>query len=115
MGQWREIYNRAMRDVDYHATLTTKDEKTIIASGGAYFVHREEELLGTGWMEDNKLLALVSNRKGMGETVARTLFSTVCGDRITLEVVSTNARAMRLYERMGFVRTGEISRWYRVG
>lgn len=115
VGQWREIYNRAMRDVDNHATLTARDEKTILESGGAYFVHRDGELLGTGWMEDNKLLALVSSRPGMGETVARTLFTAVCADIITLEVVSTNTRALRLYERMGFVKTGEVSRWYRVG
>ena len=65
-------------------------------------------------MEDNKLLALVSSRPGMGETVARTLFTTVNEDRIVLTVVSTNQRAIRLYERMGFVKIGEVSRWYRV-
>ena len=114
VGRWREIYNKAMRDVDNHATLTGRDEKQIIGSGGAYFVHREGKLLGTGWLEGSELLALVSVVPGMGETVARTLFTAAAADRITLQVVSTNHRAIRLYERMGFVKTGEISRWYRV-
>ena len=82
VGQWREIYNKAMRDVDNHATLTGRDEKQIIGSGGAYFVHREGELLGTGWLEGSELLALVSVVPGMGETVARTLFTAAAADRI---------------------------------
>lgn len=111
---WREIYNKGMRPFDNHATMTAHDEKKILQSGGAYFVHRDGKLLGIGWMEENELLALVSTVPGMGETVARTLFTTVEADTVTLQVVSTNERAIRLYERMGFIITGEVSRWYRV-
>ena len=112
--QWREIYNKGMRPFDNHSTLTAQDEMKIIQSGGAYFVHRDGQLLGIGWMEGNELLALVSVVPGMGETVARTLFTTVEDDQIILTVVNTNERAIRLYERMGFLKTGEVSRWYRV-
>ena len=111
---WREIYNKGMRPIDNHATLTAFDEKKIISSGGAYFVHRDSRLLGIGWMEEDKLLALVGVEPGMGERVARALFSTVDAERITLEVVSTNLRAIRLYEKMGFMKTAEIRRWYRI-
>lgn len=111
---WREIYNKGMRPFDNHATMTAHDEKKILQSGGAYFVHRDGQLLGIGWMEGNELLAVVSCVTGMGETVARTLFTTVEADTVTLQVVSTNERAIRLYERMGFIKTGEVSRWYRV-
>ena len=112
--KWREIYNEAMGKFDNHATLTFHDEKRIVQSGGAYFVHRDGALLGIGWMDGQELLALVSVIPGMGETVARTLFTTVGSDKITLEVVSDNLRAVRLYERMGFVNTREVSRWYRL-
>lgn len=111
---WREIYNKGMRPFDNHATMTAHDEKKILQSGGAYFVHRDGKLLGIGWMEGNELLAVVSTVPGMGETAARTLFTTVEADTVTLQVVSTNERAVRLYERMGFIKTGEVSRWYRV-
>lgn len=114
VSRWREIYNKGMRPFDNHATMTAFDEKKIISSGGAYFVHRDRQTLGIGWMEENKLLALVSMVPGMGQRVAEALFTTVDADSILLEVVSTNERAIRLYERMGFVKTGEVSRWYRV-
>jgi len=114
VGRWREVYNKGMRPFDNHATLTAFDEKTILSSGGAYFVHRDGKLLGIGWMEGSELLALVSTVPGMGERVARALFTTVDAEQITLEVVSTNERAIRLYERMSFVKTAEIRRWYRV-
>ena len=31
---------------------------------------------------------------------------------MALEVASTNARAIRLYEKLGFLKTAEVSRWY---
>lgn len=114
VGRWRELYNKGMGPVDNHATLSFFDEKNILSSAGAYFVHAEEKLLGIGWMEGNSLLALVSAQPGMGERTARALLSTVTEDRVTLEVVSKNHRAIRLYERMGFIKSAELRRWYRV-
>lgn len=114
VAKWREIYNQAMGKFDNHATLTFHDEKRIVQSGGAYFVHKDGKLLGIGWMDGQELLALVSTVPGMGETVARTLFTTVSADKVTLEVVNDNLRAVRLYERMGFIKTREVSRWYRL-
>lgn len=112
--RWRELYNKAMAGFDNHATLTSFDETHIIYSAGAYFVHRDGDLLGLGWVEEDKLLALVSLRPGMGAAVARTLFTVMGTDRITLEVASTNTRALRLYERLGFLPTGERERWYKI-
>lgn len=112
VSHWRTLYNQGMAGFDNHATLTSQDEPNIVASGGAYFVHREQKLLGLGWVQGNELTALISTQPGMGETVARTLFSVIPDDTVTLDVVSTNLRAIHLYKRMGFVITGEIKRWY---
>lgn len=112
--QWRQTYNARMKDVDCAAIKTAFDEKQIVASGGAYFVHRDGRLLGIGWLEDAKLLALAAVEPGAGETVMNTLMSLVEGSQITLEVASTNRKAIRLYERLGFLRTGEVLRWHRV-
>lgn len=114
-GKWRGIYNDAMRAVDNSGTLESRDEKQLAESIGAYFVHKDGELLGIGWLDDCKLLAVAAVRKGAGETVMHTLMSLVEGDTMTLEVASTNDRAIRLYEKLGFLTTGEISCWYRVG
>ncbi len=32
----------------------------------------------------------------------------------TLEVASSNEKAIRLYERLGFLKTARVSEWYRV-
>ena len=51
-------------------------------------------------------------RRGAGERVMHTMMSLAEGEPIRLEVASTNRRAIRLYERLGFVTVGEKSRWY---
>ena len=115
VGKWREIYNKAMAGVDNAATLESRDEQKLTESVGAYFVHRDGHLLGIGWLDDCKLLAVAATEKGAGETVMHTLMSLVEGSTMTLEVASTNHKAIHLYEKLGFLTTGEISRWYRVG
>lgn len=110
--QWRRIYNERMAQVDNAATLTAADEKRLLESGGGYFVHHAGGLLGIGWLEGGKLLAIATVERGAGERVMHTLMSLIEGATMTLEVASTNERAIRLYERMGFVKTQELRRWY---
>lgn len=114
VGKWRQICNGRMREVDNAATQEAGDEKEILASGGAYFVHHQGELLGIGWLRDGELLAVASVKPGAGERVMHTMMSLIPGQPLRLEVVSTNTRAIRLYERLGFIKTGEISRCYRI-
>lgn len=115
IGKWRTLYNEAMRSVDNAGTLESREEKQILNSGGAYFVHRAGELLGIFWLEEFKLLAVAAVKKGVGETVMHTMMSLIEGELMELEVASTNLRAIRLYEKLGFVKTTELSRWYQVG
>ena len=115
VGRWREIYNGAMKNVDNAGSLTYLEEEKILKSGGAYYIHSRGELLGIGWMEEEKLLAIASVRRGAGRRIMNTLLSLVEGASVTLEVASTNLPAIRLYEKMGFLRTQELGRWYRVG
>lgn len=112
VGRWRQIYNQRMAQVDDAATMTAADEERILGSGGAYFVHREGQLLGIFWLEDTKLLAVAAVERGAGERVMHTLMSLIEGAVMTLEVVSTNEKAIRLYERLGFIKTREVRRWY---
>lgn len=115
VSQWRRIYNEAMRSVDNAGTLESREEKRIVDSGSAYFVHRSGQLLGIFWLEGTKLLAIAAVQKGAGETLMHTMMSLLEGEQMELEVASTNQRAIRLYERVGFLKTAELSRWYRVG
>ncbi len=114
VGQWRSIYNEKMGPVDNSATLSSIDEKRILESKGAYFVHKDGVLWGIGWIEHGEILAVAASLPGKGRAVLETLMSAAGGDRFVLEVASTNERAIRLYESMGFMKTSERSRWYRV-
>ena len=112
--RWREIYNQRMAGVDNAATLTALDEKRIVSSGGACFVHDCGELLGIGWVEGSEILCVATVQPGAGERVLGTLLTLTDGDQAELEVVSTNTRAIRLYERMGFVTVGESMKWHQI-
>lgn len=113
VGRFREYLNRRMAQVDCASYLEARDEQTILSSGGAYFVHRDGQLLGVGWLEDGKLLALAAE-PGQGETVCHSLMSIVEGQTLAIEAADTNHRALRLYEKLGFVPVREVARWYRV-
>ncbi|MBO4938860.1 MAG: hypothetical protein J6C98_07670 [Oscillospiraceae bacterium] len=114
VGEWRQICNERMAAVDNAATQEARDEAQILRSGGAYFVHHSGELLGIGWIQDGELLAVASVKPGAGERVMHTLMSLNPDQQLRLEVVSTNSRAICLYERLGFIRTAEVVRWYLV-
>lgn len=114
VAQWREIYNRRMKQVPHAATMISRDEQRICDAMGTYFVHDNGRVLGIGWLQGDELLAVASEVPGEGERVTRTLLSTASSDRVSLEVASTNTRAISLYNRMGFIAVEEISRWYRV-
>lgn len=111
--RWRSLLNRRMRDVDHAGTLERRDEKEILEKGSAYFVHDNGHLLGAGWISDDELRLIAAVEKGAGETVLHTLLS-VAPQVVWVQVVSTNHRAIGFYERMGFVKTEEVHRWYRV-
>lgn len=111
-ARWRQIYNERMRSVPQARTLSFADEKELAEAGGTYFIHRDGELLGIGWLEDTHLLAIAACKMGAGERVAHTLLSLVEGANVTLEVADRNEKAIALYQKLGFVPTGIVSKWY---
>lgn len=112
--KWRQLMNERMAGVDNAGTLESRGEQEILDSGGAYFIHRDGELLGLGWLAGEELLLVAAAKPGAGERVMHTLMSLIPGQQMKLDVVSTNHRAIRLYEKLGFIKTAEKRRWYRV-
>ena len=112
--RWREIYNEKTRPGPNSAMMTAKDEKQLLDSVGACFVHHDGELLGIGWIQEPELRVVASVKPGAGQRVLNTMLSLVEGEMVELTVASTNERAIRLYEKMGFIKTKELSRWYQV-
>ena len=114
IGSWRQFFNEKMRPIDNAGTLEKKGEKEILEEGGAYFVHRAGKMLGAGWLSGDELKLIAVEEKGIGDRVFHTLLSAGCPEQLTLQVASTNIRAIRFYEKMGMVKTAALRRWYRV-
>lgn len=113
VGQWREWYNQKMAMVDGASALTFGDESRILSLGGGWFIHRRDTLIGLGWLAGKTIHAVASLVPGEGRTVLRHLMATAAlGQRLSLEVASTNERAIRLYRDFGFSVTEELVTWY---
>ena len=52
--------------------------------------------------------------RNAGEDVVKALAGLVHEDMVSLDVASTNEKAIKLYERLGFLAIREKSRWYQI-
>lgn len=111
---WREIYNEKVKRVPNGAWMTQADGKEMLQKGDGYFIHRGQTLLGIGRASADSIDWVASVQPGAGADVVLALAHAATEDTLKLTVASTNERAVRLYEKLGFVRTKEISRWYHI-
>lgn len=114
LQQWVDIYNSRMKDVPNAAFMSLSDAKKLCDEGGGYFIHRDRQLLGIGVASGDRLDTVISVYPGAGKDVVLALNHTLTSDIVQIEVASENAKAIRLYEKLGFIKTAEISRWYKV-
>lgn len=114
LSAWQQLYNRKMAQVPNASYMTDQDGERLLKRGDGYFVHRGETLLGIGTASGNTIGAVVSCCPGAGESVLQALCHGLSGEEAILEVASTNIKAVRLYERLGFIKTAELSKWYRI-
>lgn len=114
ISQWREIYNKKMKDVHNAAYMSDVAAAELLKRGDGYFVHRDHNLLGIGIASDDSIACVASVIPGSGREVVQALAHALICDHVKLEVASTNHRAIRLYEAMGFIKTAELSKWYKI-
>ena len=114
LEQWQKIYNEKVRHVPNGAWMTAKDAREMLEKGDGYFIHRGETLRGIGKVFGDCIDWVASVQPGAGQEVVAALAHAVTSDTLCLTAASTNVKAIRLYERLGFLKTREISRWYRV-
>lgn len=112
VDRWQEIYNQKMRSVPNSAYMTRQDMKQLLDRGDGYFVHKDGQLLGLGKASGDRIDAVISMQKGAGAEVLAALSHALTTEIVTLEVASTNEKAISLYTRLGFLKTEELSRWY---
>ena len=114
LPQWQEIYNEKVKKVPNGAWMTRSDAEKMLDSGDGYFIHRGETLLGIGRASADRIDWAASVVPGAGADVVKALAHAATADRISLTVASANQKAVTLYERLGFLRTAEISKWYQL-
>lgn len=112
--EWQEIYNRRMGAVPGAHYMTDADMNAMMEKGDGYFVHRDGTLLGIGRAYIDRIDAVATVVPGAGERVVAALCSALGDEQVILEVASTNTRAVKLYERMGFTAVAEPERWYKI-
>ena len=114
LRQWLDIYNQKIVSVPNGAWMTDADGRKMLERGDGYFVHRGDKLLGIGMADAETIHWVASVQPGAGRDVVLALAHAVTADTVTLTVASENKKALNLYENLGFLKTKEISRWYRV-
>ncbi len=114
LSHWLEIYNKRMKGVPNAMLLSQSDARKICEKGNAYYVNRGETLLGIGSVSDNVISSVVSVIPGCGREVVLALNRVFTGESVLVEVASGNDRAVKLYEKLGFIKIAVVSRWYRV-
>ena len=114
VNRWREIYNEKMKTVHNASYMSERDGDELLKTAGAYFIHRDGALLGIGKVTDDHIDCVASCMPGGGREVVAALQHVMMCDRVTLDVASTNAKAIRLYESLGFVAVSEVSRWHKI-
>ena len=103
-----------MSKVDNASYLSERAANEMLKKGNSYFIHRDGTLLGIGTVGDERIECVASVAPGGGREVISALTHALLGERVTLDVASTNIKAIRLYESMGFIKTAELSRWYKI-
>ena len=111
---WLDIYNRSMASVTKASHMSRNDGLALLKEHSAYFVHKDDVILGIGIVSGDKIQAIAACQKGAGETVLKTLCGALDTDVISLEVASDNVAALCLYERLGFIKVGVTESWYQV-
>lgn len=112
--EFQRIYNQKVTHVPNGAWMDNMDKKEMLSTGEGYFVHSGGRLLGIGRVLSGEIRFLAAVQPGAGADVVRALAHAVTEDTVTVEVASANEKAVKLYERLGFMKITEVSRWYRV-
>jgi putative acetyltransferase len=112
---WRRSWQHAYPDIDFSARLAWWRERwrnELVPGTRITLAERVGALLGFVTIDPNKsyLDQIVVAPEAWGSGIAEALLGEakrICPKKIELHVNTDNARAIRFYERQGFVVTGE--------
>lgn len=114
LARWLEFCNDRMALTPLASFLSEEDGRELLKNGACYFIHKDGERIGIGAVCGTAIRAVAALKRGAGRDVVLALCHALSGEKVSLEVADTNAPAMRLYSGLGFQKTGEIARWYKI-
>ena len=114
MDVWRQWYNEKMQNVPAASYMTDRKAKEMLEKGSAYFVHKNGKCIGIGAVWEHPLQGVAALVPGAGAETVAALCRGLIDEDVSLEVASTNTKAIRLYHKLGFVTVAKVETWYRV-
>ena len=110
------IYNQCFRDVPAAASYDRKSLEPLYGEDLIWLAKVRGQYAAVAEISKEGLegIAVLPEFRGLGYDLALTVLPMVPRKTVQLKTATVNERAIRLYERLGFVRTGVISRWWKL-
>ena len=111
-----QVYNRCFRTVSGAATYGQKDLKRLYDRDCAWLVRQDGCYAAVAEISEEGLegIGVLPEFAGLGFDLASAVLQMVPRKTVLLKVASDNARARRLYDRLGFRESGVVSRWWKI-
>ncbi len=106
---WISLYNRKAEKILGSAHIGRYSPDSFFED--CYFIYKEDTLLGIGKAAEDEIQWISSHSPGAGAEVVKAL-GALCTFPVRLQVLSSNNKAVALYESLGFQRGKELARWY---
>ena len=111
-SRFLQVQRTCFCQVDGAATYDWQDCKRMLQSHSGYLWLEGTTVIGIGEIRGSEICTVAVTRPGCGEAMVRALATQTVGQSVIVQTASTNLRAIRLYERLGFRRTKTVSSWY---
>ena len=111
---WRKLYNEKMMPVYAAVPLSLDEVDKMIRENQAYCIYRACSVIGIGVTYDGRIQAVASIVSGEGVSVVLALAGCLDSPVISLSVASSNMKALRLYESLGFVKSELEASWHQI-
>lgn len=111
-----DVYDQCFRNVPNAASYSEKDVGRLLGEETAYLVFRDGVCAAIAEISKEGLeaVAVLPQYRGLGYDLTRTVLELVPSVTLKLKTASTNGKALRLYERLGFRQTAVLSRWWKL-
>lgn len=112
--EFLRCHRQLFRTIPNAATYTQADLQRILEQDQACLAMVRGQTAGIAQWNDGELCAIgvLPEYRGLGHRLALTVFQRMTAETVTLRVSSSNAPALRLYQKLGFDRSRVLSRWY---